>query len=111
MFSGAFELWCWRRILRTPWTARQTNSWVIGMINSKWTLESRVAKAMMSYFGHVSRAEGGMEKEVMMGQMEGKRGRGRPRRRRLDGIKEMTKEGGGGGGGTMRETENRSRWK
>ena len=88
----AFELWCWRRILRTPWTARQTNSWVIGMINSKWTLESRVAKAMMSYFGHVSRAEGGMEKEVMMGQMEGKRGRGRPRRRRLDGIKEMTKE-------------------
>ena len=40
----AFELWCWRRILRTSWTARQTNSWVIGMINSKWTLESRVAK-------------------------------------------------------------------
>ena len=76
------------------------------MINPKWTLKSRVAKVMMSYYGHVSRAEG-MEKEVMMGQMEGKRGRGRPRRRWLDGIKEMTKEGGG----TMRETESRSRWK
>ena len=101
----AFELWCWRRALRIPWTAKKKNEWLISTIKAQWTLESRVAKATLSYFGHVMRAEGGMEREVMMRQMEGKRRRGRPRRRWMNGVRELTAEGGG----TRREVEDGER--
>ena len=64
----AFELWCWRRVLRVSWMERKTNIWIIENIKPEWTLESRVSKAALSYFGHVVRA-GGMEDDVMLGRM------------------------------------------
>ena len=79
----AFELWCWRRVLRASWMDRKTNIWIIENIKPEWTLESRVPKAALSYFGHVVRA-GGMEDDVMLGRMNGARRRGRPRQRWLD---------------------------
>ena len=79
----AFELWCWRRVLRVSWMERKTNIWIIENIKPEWTLESRVPKAALSYFGHVVRA-GGMEDGVMLGRMNGARRRGRPRQRWLD---------------------------
>ena len=82
----AFELWCWRRMLRVTWIDRKTNVWVIYNIKPEWTLESRIVKASLFYFGNVIRA-GGMEYEVMVGRMGGYRSRGRPRQRWLDSIK------------------------
>ena len=74
----AFELWCWRRVLRVSWMERKTNIWIIENIKPEWTLESRVPKAALSYFGHVVRA-GGMEDDVMLGRMNGASRRGRQR--------------------------------
>ena len=82
----AFELWCWRRVLRVSWMERKTNMSIIDNIKPEWTLESRVAKAALSYFGHVVRA-GGMEDDVMLGRMNGARKRGRPRQRWVDTLK------------------------
>ena len=79
----AFELWCWRRVLRVSWMERKTHIWIIENIKPEWTLESRVTKAALNYFGHVVRA-GGMEDDVMLGRMNGARKRGRPRQRWLD---------------------------
>ena len=78
--------WCWRRVLRVSWMERKTNISIIENIKPDWTLESRVAKAALSYFGHVVRA-GGMEDDVMLGRMNGARKRGRPRQRWLDTLK------------------------
>ena len=86
----SFELWCWRRLLRVPWTARKTNRSVLDTIQTEWTLESRVAKAALSYYGHVVRADGSMEKDIMQGRMSGRRKRGRPRKQWIDGLKELT---------------------
>ena len=82
----AFELWCWRRVLRVLWMERKTNISIIENIKPEWTLESRVTKAGLSYFGHGVRA-GGMEDDVMLGRMNGARKRGRPRQRWLDTLK------------------------
>ena len=62
----AFELWCWRRILRVSWMERKTNIWITENIKPEWTLESKVPKAALSYFGHLVRA-GGMEDDVTLG--------------------------------------------
>ena len=86
LLIDAFELWCWRRLLRIAWTDINTNVWVIGNIKSEWTLESRIIKASLCDLGHVIRT-GGMEYEVMEGRMGGYRSRGRPRQRWLDSIK------------------------
>ena len=77
---------CWRRVLRVSWMERKTNISIIENIKPDWTLESRVAKAALSYFGHVVRA-GGMEDDTMLGRMNGARKRGRPRQRWLDTLK------------------------
>ena len=82
----AFELWCWRRLMRVSWMERKTNISIIESIKPEWTLESRVTKAALSYFGHVVRA-GGMEDDMMLGRMNGARKRGRPRQRWLDTLK------------------------
>ena len=82
----AFELWCWSRVLRVSWMERKTNICIIENIKPEWTLESRVPKAALSYFGLVVRA-GGMEDDVMLGRMNGAKRRGRPRQRWLDTIK------------------------
>ena len=81
----AFELWCWRRVLRVSWMERKTNISIIESIKPEWTLESRVTKAD---FGHVVRA-GGMEDDMMLGRMNanGARKRGRPRQRWVDILK------------------------
>ena len=79
-----FELWCLRRVLRVSWMERKTNIWIIENIKPEWTLESRVPEAVLTYFGHVMRAGGGMEDDVMLGRMNGARRRGRPRQRWLD---------------------------
>ena len=85
----AFELWCWRRVMRVSWMEIKTNVWVLENVKPKWTLESRVIKAALSYFGHVVRKERGMENDVMLGGMRGKRRRGRPRTKWLDTIKDV----------------------
>ena len=82
----AFELWCWRRVLRVSWMERKTNIWIIENIKSEWTLGSRVSKAALSYFGHMVRA-GEMEDDMMLGRMDGARRRGRPIQKWLDTLK------------------------
>ena len=83
----AFELWCWRRVLRVSWMERKTNISIIENIKPEWTLESRVAKAALSNFRHVVRA-GGMENDMMLGRMNRARKRGRSRQRWVDTLKE-----------------------
>ena len=68
MKIDAFELWCWRRVLRVSWMERKANPWIIENIKPEWTLESMVPKAALGYFGHVVRA-GGMEDDVLLGRM------------------------------------------
>ena len=82
----AFELWCWRRVLRVSWMERNTNISIIERIKPEWTLDTSVTKAAFSYFGHVVRV-GGMEDDMMLGRMNGTRKRGRPRQRWLDTLK------------------------
>ena len=69
----AFEMWCWRRVMRVSWMERKTNVRVLENIKPEWTLESRVAQTALRYFGHVVREERGMENDVMHGEMSGKR--------------------------------------
>ena len=83
----AFELWCWRRFLRVPWTARISNQSVLKDINPEYSLERLILKQKFQYFGHlIQRADPLLEKTLMLGKTEGKRRRGRQRMRRLDGI-------------------------
>ena len=88
----AFELWCWRRLLKIPWTARQTNDFVCDKINPDMSLEARIQKHKLSYFGHIMRSGGRMEKSIMLGKTDGKRSRGRPRTRWIDTVTEVTGE-------------------
>ena len=101
----AFELWCWRRVLRVSWMERKTNIWIIENIKPVWTLESRAA---LSYFGHVARA-GAMEDGVMLGRMNGARKRGRPRQRWLDTLKEYAN--GATISNMRRDARNRAGWR
>ena len=82
----AFELWCWRRLLRVPWTARRSNQSILKEINSGISLEGMMLKLRLQYFGHLMRRVVSLEKTLMLGGIEGRRRRGRPRMRWLDGI-------------------------
>ncbi len=82
----AFEMWCWRRVMGMSWMERNTKVWLLENIKPEWTLESRVTQAALRYFGHVVREERGMENDAMLGEMSGKRRRGRPRTRWLDNV-------------------------
>ena len=86
----SFELWCWRRLLRIPWTARRTNKSVIEEIKATNPLEALIKKQQLSYFGHIMRRENSLEKSIMLGMGGGSRKRGRPRARWLDDIKAVT---------------------
>ena len=86
----SFELWCWRRLLRIPWTARRTNKSVIEEIKAINPLETLIKKQQLSYFGHIMRRENSLEKSIMLGMGGGSRKRGRPRARWLDDIKAVT---------------------
>ena len=82
---NAFELWCWRRLLRVPWTVRRSNQSILKEI-SPGSLEGIVLKLKLQYFGHLMRRVDSLEKTVMLGGIGGRRRRGQPRMRWLDGI-------------------------
>ena len=82
----AFELWCWRRLLRVPWTARRSNQSILKEISPECSSEGLMLKLKLQYFGHLMRRADSFEKTVMLGKIEGGRRRGRQRMRWLDGI-------------------------
>src|SRR5574340_643448 len=84
--TDAFKLWCWRRLLRVPWTARRSNQSILKEISPGCSLEGLMLKLKLQYFGHLMRRADSLEKTLMLGKFGGRRGRGRQRRRWLDGI-------------------------
>ena len=82
----AFELWCWRRLLRVPWTARRSNQSILKEMNPGISLEGMMLKLKLQYFGHLIRRFDSLEKTLMLGGIGGRRKRGRPRMRWLDGV-------------------------
>ena len=85
----AFELWCWRRLLRVPWTARRSNQSILKEINPGISLEGMMLKLKLQYFGPLMRRVDTLEKTLMLGGIGGRRRRGRPRMRWLDGITDL----------------------
>ena len=82
----AFELWCWRRPLRVPWTARRSNQSILKEISPEISLEGMMLKLKLQYFGHLMQRVDSLEKTLMLGGIGGRRQRGRQRMRWLDGI-------------------------
>ena len=82
----AFELWCWRRLLRVPWTARRSNQSILKETSPGCSLEGLMLRLKVQYFGHLMRRADSLEKTLMLGGSEGRRRRGRQRMRWLDGI-------------------------
>jgi hypothetical protein len=89
----AFELWTWRRMLRTPWTDRRMNASIIDEVKPKKSLEATITQLKLRYFGHVMKTNGTLERDIMIGQVEVFRRQGRPRLRWMDSIKETTSVG------------------
>ena len=92
----AFELWCWRRFLRVPWTARRSNQSILKEISPGCSLEGLMLKLKLQYFGHLMRKADSFEKTLMLGKIEGRRRRGQQRMRWLDGITDSMDMGLGG---------------
>ena len=82
----AFELWCWRRLLRVPWTARRSDQFILKEISPEYSLEGLMLKLELQYFGHLMWRTDSLEKTLMLGKIEGRRRRGRQRMRWLDSI-------------------------
>ena len=82
----AFELWCWRRPLRVPWTGRRSNQSILNEISPECSLEGLMPKPKLQYFGHLMQRTDSFEKTLMLGKIEGRRRRGQQRMRWLDGI-------------------------
>ena len=102
----AFELWCWRRLLRVPWTARRLNQSILKEINSKYSLEGLMLKLKLQYFGNLMQRANLLEKSLMLGKIEGRRRRGQKMMRWLDGITDSRQEfeqtpGDSGGQGSL----------
>ena len=87
--SDAFELWCWRRLLRVPWTARRSNQSFLKEISPESSLEGLMVKLKLQYFGHLMRRADSLEKTLMLGGIGGRTRRGRQRMRWLDGITDL----------------------
>ena len=87
--TDAFELSCWRRLLRIPWTARRSNQSILKEINAEYPLEGLMLILKLQYFGHLMRRADSLEKILLLGKTEGKRRRGRLRMRWLDGITDL----------------------
>ena len=85
----AFELWCWRRLLRVPWTARRSNQSILKEISPRCSLEGLTLKLKLQYFGHLLRRVDSLEKTLILGQIGGRRRRGQQRMRWLDGITDL----------------------
>ena len=92
----AFELWCWRRLLRDPWTARRSNQSILKEISPGCSLEGLMLKLKLQYFGHLMQKADSLEKTLMLGKIEGRRRRGRQRMRWLDSITDSMDMGLGG---------------
>ena len=92
----AFELWCWRRLLRVPWTARRSNQSNLEEISPGCSLKGLMLKLKLQYFGHLMRRADSFEKTLMLGKIEGRRRRGQQRMRWLDGITNSMDMGLGG---------------
>ena len=84
--TDAFELWCWRRLLRVPWTARRSNQSILKEVSPEYSLEGLMLKLKLQYFGQLIWRTDSLEKSLMLGKIEGRRRRGRQRMRWLDGI-------------------------
>ena len=82
----AFELWCWQRLLRVPWTARRSNQSILKEISPEYSLEGLMLKLKLQYFGHLMQRADSLEKTLTLGKIDGRRRRGRQRMRWLDGI-------------------------
>ena len=85
----ASELWCWRRLLRVPWTARRSNQSILKEISPEYSLEGLMLRLKLQYFGHLMRRIDSMEKTLMLGGTGGRRRRGRQRMRWLDGVTDL----------------------
>ena len=85
----AFELWCWRRLLRVPWTAKRSNQFILKEISPKHSLEGLMLKLKLQYFGHLMRRTDSSEKTLMLGKIEGGRRKGQQKMRWLDGITDL----------------------
>ena len=94
--TDAFELWCWRRLLRVPWTTMRSNQSILMEISPGCSLEGLMLKLKLQYFGHLMRRADSFEKTLMLGKIEGRRRRGRQRMRWLDGITDTMDTGLGG---------------
>ena len=92
----AFQLWCWRRLLRVPWTARKSNQSILKEISPGCSLEGLILKLKLQYFGHLMQRADSFEKTLMLGKIEGRRRRGQQRMRWLDGITDTMGMGVGG---------------
>ena len=92
----AFELWCWRRLMRVPWTARRSSQSILKDISPQCSLEGLIFKLKIQYFGHLMQRADSFEKTLILGQIEGRRRRGRQRMRWLDGITDSMDMGLGG---------------
>ena len=92
----AFERWCWRRLLRVPWTARRSNQSILKEISPGYSLDGLMLKLKLQYFGHLMRRADSLEKTLMLGKIEGRSRRGRQRMRWLDGITDSMDMGLGG---------------
>ena len=88
--TDALELWCLRRLLRVPWTARRSNKSILKEISAEQSLEGLMLKLKLQYFGHLMRRTDSLEKTLMLGKIEGRRRRGQQRMRWLDGITTLT---------------------
>ena len=86
----AFELWCWRRLLRVPWTARRSKQSILKEVSPEYSLEGQMMKLELQYFGHLIQRTDLLEKTLMLGMIEGRRRRGQQRMRWLDGITDST---------------------
>ena len=84
--TDAFELWCWRRVLRVPWTTRISNQFILKEISPEYSLEELMLKLKLQYFGHLMQRTDSFEKTLMLGKIEGRSRRGRQRMRYLDSI-------------------------
>ena len=86
---GAFELWCWRRLLRVPWAARRSNQSILKKISPEYSLEGLMLKLKLQYFGHLMQRTDSLEKTLMLRKTEGRKRRGQQRMRWLDGITDL----------------------